>query len=245
MPQIALPFASTQQIADLESMIKYILNATATWGGTVSDKRRLTEAITRSRIYGTLEVIRAIARNPQHGYYGVLMEMVDVAHNDQLPAHEGSPGIPTITPSSDDPTITMTGEPAEPAEIDSYRNDTLGLYTRSGGETVAHDALDSNGQPSVVAGYYSFQNGQVKFAGARCQVPLIQMDEESIALYTPATYISTIVKLAPLWNLKEGDNLVGIAQTLVADGKADLQAIEGGSLSVSPFFDVMKAQKAD
>jgi hypothetical protein len=234
-------FATSGQIAEIESMIKSVLNASSSWGGAIADARRMAEVITKSRVYGTIEVIKAIAANPQHGYWSALAEYVDVDHNELLPAHLGAHGIPQIVcaPSLEE----VDGIPSDPDEIDSYRNDILGLHTRLCGETVAHNALDTNNMPSPVSGRYSIVNGRLKFTGDECSVPMIRFDEARCAAFTPVPFIGTIVKLAPLWNLKEGDNLMGIAQTLVSAGRDDLMSIEKGAMSVSPVSDVMEIQK--
>lgn len=235
-------FATSAQLTETERMIRSVLNAAGTWSGAIDDPRRFDEVIVKSRIYGTLEVVKAIARNPQHGLWGALAEYIDVEHNDLLPAHLGAHGIPQITLACGC-SEERIGVEADPDEIDSYRNDSLGLHTRICGETVAHDCADSNGMPSPVAGYYSIVNGQLKFTGSSAEVPMIRFDEARAATHTPVIYLSTIVKLAPLFNLKEGDNLLGLAQILVSVGRDDLTAIEKGVLSVSPVSDVMDIQK--
>lgn len=441
-------FASATQITEIESIIKSVLNASGTWGGAVADPRRFAEVVTKSRIYATMEVIKAIAGNLQHGYWGVLQSLVAVEHDAFLPFHNGKHGLPLISPhlipakqasgrwnfvsnpvegetvdingvthtwrlpgvvladggsdefdgiytfrdyyedkrfyillgdptpdepygtwlfeddnfvawdgslwsicqyayfSGDDvdsPTeanwqvlhgdapapsvtartfsateieigdtkaeslanfaaklnasangsvnvatyiqdqlakakvigtydvggivgntflmedssegsITVSGatftggaeaEPmpyqagykADPDEIDSFRNDTLGLFS-----SVAHDAVDENDMPSELAMFWSIVNQQLKFTGYDCKIPMIQFIEADCATKTPVFAIPTIVKLAPLFNLKEGDNLVGIAQTLASAGMDDLRQIASGAMTVTPVSDIMPVQ---
>lgn len=234
-------FATSTQITETERMIKSVLNAVPTWAGAIGDARRFAEVVTKSRIYATLEVVKAIAKNPQHGWWGEFADYEDVDHNEFLPDHLGAHGIPMIVPFAGAP--EQIGTEADPDEIDSYRNDTNGLFTRMNSETVAHDAKDSNDMPSVVSGLWSIVNGQLKFTGKSCSVPMVFFRELDCATRTPADYLSTIVKLSPLYNLKEGDNLFQLASLLVADGKNDLKEIEAGSMTVSPVSDVMEIQK--
>lgn len=235
-------FATNNEIEQAENMIQYILNSNSAWGGSTDDDRRSAEAITKSRKWASLEVIKAIATNPQHGYWGQLAEYLDVDHNDFLPDHVGTHGIPQITPFANAQPII--GKEADPDEVDSYRNDTHGLYTRIAGETVLHDQADSNGMASPVAGFYSIVNNQIKFTGYECAVPVIQIDEELVDTLTPNAFLPTVVKLAVFMNLKEGDNLAPIAGQMHEAGQRDLAAIAAGSMSVSPVSDVMQAQKA-
>lgn len=235
-------FATADQLTDTERMIKYVLNATNSWSGAINDARRMAEAVTKSRIWATIEVVTAIAENRSHGYWGALAEMWEVDHNELLPPHLGEHGIPQISVSGYDEEIA--GIPADPDDIDSWRNDTLGLHSRLCGETVPHDSVDSNGVPSHLAGKYSIVNSLVKFTGESCEIPIIRFDEARCATKTPEFALPTIVKLAPLWNLKEGDNLIGLASVLVEAGRADLERIRGGAMKVDPVSDVMKFQAA-
>ncbi|MEQ1763845.1 MAG: hypothetical protein ABL984_11965 [Pyrinomonadaceae bacterium] len=231
-----MSFATAAKLTETENMIKYILNATQTWGGAIADGRRLAEAVTRSRVYGTIEVVKAIAENPQHGYWGELADFEDLDHDDLLPAYLGKHGIPRIIPFPGGP--ELTGKEADPDEIDSYRNDTISQFA-----SVAHNVADENDMPSPVSLYWSIVNSQLKFTGHICEVPMVIYPETDVASRTPEAYLPTIVKLAPLWNLKEGDNLVGIAQALVAAGNADLDAIRAGGMQVSPVSDIMEVQE--
>lgn len=243
---MATDFATAGQITEIENMIKYILNATSTWGGAVEDLRRLEQAVVKSRIYGTLEVIKAIAGNAQHGFWGVLASEVTVAHNAFLPAYFGVHGLPQIMPAEDWNGEAMTGVEADPDEIDSWRNDNptvFSLHNRLCGDDAVHNELDGEGLPSVNTGRYSLVNSQLKFTGYECTIPMVVYQESDCATKTPIFALPTIVKLAPLWNLKEGDNLNGIASTLVTAGQNDLDRIANGAVTVSPVSDVMEIQK--
>lgn len=233
-------FASSDEITEIENLIKAILNASQTWGGAVNNRVRQAQAITRSRKLGTMEVLRAISRNPQHGAWMQLAEYVEVEHNSALPIHDGAHGIPQIVPFTDAP--EMTGKPADADDIDSWRADGNGLFTRVLGSIVAHDAKDFLGMPSQYAGFYDVTHGIIKFTGKTCKIPLINLSDEMCDTHLPISLADTVIKLAPLYNLREGDNLVGIAATLVGEGKKDLVRIEGGALSVSPFSAIMEAQ---
>ena len=234
-------FASSAEITEIENHIKAILNASQTWGGAVNNRVRLPEAITRSRKLGTMEVLRAISKNPQHGAWMQLAAYIDVDHNSPLPIHDGAHGIPQIIPFTDAP--EMTGKPADADDIDSWRADGNGLFTRVLGKIVAHDGVDFMGMPSQYAGFYDVTHGVIKFTGKTCKIPLINLTDAMCDTKLPISLADTVIKLAPLYNLREGDNLVGIAATLVAEGKKDLARIEGGAMTVPPFSDVVAVQE--
>jgi hypothetical protein len=234
------PFASSSQLSQTENAIVHIMNAAATWGGAINDARRSSSAVTRARTMATMAVVDAIAKNPQHGLWGALATKVPVGHNQFLPAHTGAIGIPIVSFGAGD---EREGQEADPIDIDAWRNDTRGLYTTVNGRIVPHYALDQNGMPSPVAGFYSIVNKRLKFTGAGCRVPMIQYKESDVAAKTPEFALATIVKLSIQYNLKEGDNLLPLGQALISSGESDLQAIEAGAMSVSPVSAIMEATK--
>lgn len=235
-------FASSSDIQTLENHIKYVLNATsAGWNGAIDNKARLAEAVTRSRILGTMEVLRAIARNPQHGYWGKLAQYQPIAHGEFLPAHDGIHGVPQIQAFTDAPFLNAL--PADVDQIDAWRADGNGLHTRVLGFDVAHDQADFMGLPSSVAGFYNITNKVLSFTGSVCRIPLITLTEAMCNTHLPISLTATVVKLAPLFNLREADNLAQIASMLVGEGQKDLMRIEGGAMSVSPVSDVIKVQE--
>lgn len=219
----------------VESHISDILNATsAGWGGVVTSRRRSTAAIQNARKQSTYDVIRAIASNPRHGRFGAFATLVPVNHNDFLPAHDGEPGIPWIVPFPG--ADAREGIPADPDEIDSYREDLSDSPIYSGaldGVAVAHNE-QSHGRPSPVACRYSIVNKRLKFTGESAEVPLIVITEAMLTSDALEGYEGAIVRLSPSRLVKEGDNLYLYASGYTADGKQDLIEIAGGAMSVKP-----------
>ena len=244
-------FAQDEDIEDCERMIVSVLNAaSAGWDAAFDDARRTAEAVSKSRILATMEICRAIAKNPQHGLWGVFARPVEIEHNSFLPAHEGAHGVPVIVLANSGG-YERTGLPADPDEIDSYREDDIRQFSKT-----PHDRLDGNDLPSELSGYYSIINNLLKFTGKYCSVPMIRLPGYSAAddetpsdqntywnEHTPVFSIPTIIKLAPFYNLKEGDNLMGLAQTMYLEGQKDLRAIEGGAMTVSPVAPIAEIQK--
>jgi hypothetical protein len=134
-----MPFAV---VADLDTEIADILNAAASWGGVITAGIRHADEIANARKQAALEVLGAISTNPQHGYFCELSELVTVGHNSFLPAHDGEIGTPKIIPFAG--ASAREGIPADPDEIDSYRNNP-GLYTGAlDGIAVPHDQPNAN-----------------------------------------------------------------------------------------------------
>lgn len=228
--------------ARVESHIKDILNATDLgWGGSVTDARRSSAAVTQARIEAGMEVLRAIASNPQNGFHGSLATLVTVTHNQFLPAHDGEPGVPTITtfPSG----TVLDGIPADPDEIDSYRFNPGAYSGGYDGVAVSHDSSAGGGIPSPVAGRYSIVNGRIKFTGYSAQIPLIQLTRAMADTSVPENYEPTVVKLAIPKLVKEGDNLANYASAYAQAGQQDLIQIANGALEVSPIPDIAAAQR--
>lgn len=237
-----MPFADPTRVAN---HIKDILNATtAGWGGAINDARRSDGAISQARIDSGMEILRAIAGNPQHGDFGSIATLIAVNHNQFLPAHDGEPGIPQIVPfAGADP---REGIPADPDEIDSYRGDLTASPIYSGaldGQSVAHDAA-AVGRISPTSCRYSMVNGYFKFTGLSAQVPLIQLTRAMADTGVPENYEPTIVKLSIPKLVKEGDNLAQYASQYAADGKQDLIEITGGAMRVRPLPNIVIGQKA-
>ena len=237
-------------VPEIENHIIDILNAAPTWGGAINSKRRSAEAVTQARIEATMEVLRAIASNPDNSYYSSLTKLVDVENGDFLPAHEGEPGIPLIIPYPG--AEPRSGIPADPDEIDSYMYDiTTGPYRAlySGAvdaQAVAYNEQTKGGRISPTSCRYSIINGQIKFTGDSIQIPLVQIDPSTgdVSDMVPALFEPLIVKLAIPKLVKEGDNLSVYAAAYEKAGYIDLASIRAGTNKVSPLATVMMAQKA-
>src|ERR1051325_3744931 len=129
-------------IATLDTHIADILNAAQVWAGVITAGIRHVDEIANARQQAALEVLGAISTNPQHGYYGDLSTLVDVAHNSFLPKHHGEIGTPKIVPYTNAPAVD--GIPADPDEIDSYRNNPELFTGALDGIVVPHDQPNPN-----------------------------------------------------------------------------------------------------
>ncbi len=129
-----MPYAD---VDELDHHIADILNAAAAWAGAITAGIRSADAIANARKQAALEVLGAIATNPEHGYYGDLATLVTVAHNAFLPAHDGEIGTPKIVPFQG--ASARDGIPADPDEIDSYRNNPASYTGSLDGIVVPHD----------------------------------------------------------------------------------------------------------
>lgn len=239
-----MPFADLTRI---DNRIKEILNLASEWAGAIENSAFSNEGVIAARTEAGLEVLRAIAANPQNGHYAAAATLVSIAHNAFLPAHDGEPGIPIIRAFDGGP--LMEGRPATPDEIDSYRMDPGSELIYSGGadgDAVAHNEADANNLPSPVAGFYSIVNGRFKFTGFSAEIPLIQVTRamaETVSAI-PEMYESTVIKLAVPKLTKVGHAGHLIADRFLNAGMVDLKAIAEGAMSVPPVPDVVMADKA-
>lgn len=227
----------------VERHIKFILNAATTWAGAVEKAIYNDDAITQARVESGLEILRAVAQNPQSPHFGALSALVTVTHDDFLPDHDGEPGVPVIVPfAGGEP---GEGVPADPDEIDSWREDAGGVYSDVlGTGAVAHDEADGEGRPAPVSRRYSIVSGRLKFTGHSAQIPLVQLTRQKADEEVPLAYEPTLVKLSVGKLVKEGDRLVGLYGLYAQAGQQDLVEIAGGAPAVSPVPDVAAAQKA-
>lgn len=212
--------------------------------GRPSQQKLPARDVHASRVEAGFEILRAIAANPQNGHYGPLSELVAVAHDDQLPAHDGEMGIPVITLFDGGPVVA--GKPADPDEIDSWRSDVFGVYTGAlDGVFVPHDQADAAGLPSQLAGFYSVVAGRFKFTGHSAEVPVVRLTREKAGEQVPEVYEPTLVKLTIAGVLKGGrlPELVAAGAAYEAAGREDLMLIKQGEAFVPPVPKIVLAQK--
>lgn len=199
----------------------------------------------------SIEVIRAIASNPNNSHFSSLMALVSVNDGDFLPKHEGPPGIPLIVPFPG--AEPRAGIPADPDEIDSYKNDlTTGSYSAlySGAVDavgVAYNEATAMGRVSPTACRYSIVNGQIRFTGETCQIPLVQIDTSNPAAVVdqvPADYEPSILRLVISWLGQPWDKFYPICVRMAREAREDLAAIRAGNPTVPPLNTTMMLQKA-
>lgn len=252
-------------IVEIENTVKDILNAgeSSVFGGAIKDKRRSAEAIAAARRKATLEVVRAVAENPNHGLWKSLAEETEVQHDAFLPPYLGAIGVPQFEVQiGEGEPVVSAGLEERPELVDAYRNDPLGLFT--GFMSIAPISADGamtdltsgyQGYPSRTACRYSIMNNRLKFTGAKCKIPLVPFVEPNgetpevfnnyidARTYKLAAYFPTVVKLAMQYLIKEGDNLMPIALNLTNLGMRDLAGITSGKIRVEPLPAISELQR--
>jgi hypothetical protein len=198
------------------------------------------------------EVIKAVASDPNNSYFSSLATLVTVSNGDMLPQYEGQPGVPLIVPYPG--AEARSGIPADPDEIDSYRHDIVtgpgykALYSGSvDAKAVAYNAQTKGGRVSPTACRYSIVNGQIKFTGDTCQIPLVQVDISNAAGavdQVPSAYEPTTLRLAIGWLGQPWDKFYPICLRMALEARNDLAAIRAGARAVPPLSPTMMAQKA-
>lgn len=200
-------------------------------------------AIAAARIESGMEILRAIAANPQNGYYGSLSALVTLVHNQFLPAHDGEPGIPRIVPFAGADAIE--GIPADPDEIDSYRRNPASFTGALDGVVVEHDQASADGKPSPVSGKYSLMGSVFKFTGLTAQIPLIQLTRSMADTGIPENYEPTLIKLSIPKLVQAGDKAAYMLAGAYGElGHQDLLQIQNGSMVVKPLPNLVMGQKA-
>lgn len=203
--------------------------------GRPSQRKLNYRDVHAARIAAGMEVLKAIASNPQQSYFASLTTLVTVAHDAFLPGHDGEPGIPVIVPF--DGAAAREGIPADPDEIDAYRSDIADtpLYTGAlDGQPVAHDQASPSGRISPIACRYSLVNGRLKFTGFSAQVPLVQLTRAMADTGIPENYEPTIVRLAIAKIVTTGSEYSNFARLCGIEGQQDLIEIAGGAMRVRP-----------
>lgn len=238
--------------SELDEQIADVINAAATWGGTIKDGKRSAEAIALAREQSWIEVIRAVAGNLKSPHWATLAQYVahvipDGEDGVFLEDHVGEIGIPKIIPFAG--ALPRTAVPSDADEIDGYRLETADKprFTGEGdGVGVPHDEADDEGEMSSISCRYSIENNYLKFTGVTCSVPMVIITADIlvnkiILALSPAVTKRAIPKL-----VKPGDNLALIAGEYGKDGKQDLVEIAGGAISARPVksvADIITAQK--
>ena len=236
-----MPYADT---ATLDYHIVDILNAAATWSGAVTAGIRSAEAIENARQQSSLRVIAAIASNPQAGYFGDLSEWVAIEHGAFLPARDNQAiGVPRIVPFEGAP--ARSGLPADPDEIDSWRNSPASYAGTLDGTVVAHDKKDAANKMFPYACRYSLVASEFKFTGLTAEIPVLVISD-AMYVKVPLALAPTVVSGAIPLLVKPGDALYLISREYATDAKQDLIEIAGGAMRVKPFrsvADIVSAQK--
>jgi hypothetical protein len=121
------------------------------------------------------------------------------------------------------------GIPKDADDIDSMRNDTLGLY-----DPIAH-----NVQGSSLSGYFKVIGNELHFTGLAA-VARIAIFTRTADCQSPEVYADAVLSLAVMNLLKEGDS-APFAQMFSQQGQQYLSLIRGNAMVIQP---VQMAQAA-
>jgi hypothetical protein len=173
------------------------------------------------------QVCLAICETPGHGYRSLFLTDTTLTHGAMIPDHIGPIESVRIQPYTG--AQFMAGRPKDADDIDSYRNDTLGLY-----DTVAHNITGSS-----LAGYYSVIGNEIRFTGFAAKALLANFTRTTDC-QSPEVYADAVLSLAVMNLVKEGD-AAPFAQFFAQQGQQYLNLIRGGSMIIQP---VQMAQAA-
>jgi hypothetical protein len=171
---------------------------TATVASTNLDRNEL--GITQAVLEGAMMIAKAILANPTHVHRNLFISATPVALTSgaELPDMAGEMDLIEIQPYT--AASWITGVPRTPQQIDSFLSNTSSLYG-----TPAH-----NVQGSPLTGYYSIDNGRVKFTGAAARIYSPLVDRATVTTIIPDEYEDCWVWASVAGTPKEGDNMMGI-----------------------------------
>ena len=174
---------------------------------------------------GAMLIGRAILANPAHVHRNLLVasSATTLTHQGELPDMSAELDLVQIQRYSG--ADWQTGVLRDAQIIESYRANPSSIY-----DSIAHNLTGSR-----LGGYYATANGRFYFTGfaARGYFPLIS--RTTITSLIPDEYETAWFMVAIGLALKEGDNLMPIAEYYMQAGMQDLAAISTmGVLSPMP-----------
>ena len=206
-----------------------ILNACAP--GTYSEavdsdyNDRNSQAIQQAVKETALQIARAIVINPDHVHRGAFVSNTptNIIHAAELPDMAGEIDVVEIQAYDGGP--WQTAVPRTIQQIESYRINPSNLYS-----SLAHTE-----QNSPLGGYYALSNNKIYFTGYACRILFPVIDSATVTSLIPDEYEGTWVALAIGRTIKEGDNLIPVAQYYYQIGMNDLPVISAmGTVQAVP-----------
>lgn len=183
-------------------------------------KDRVAAAITEYSREGAMMIARAIVSNARHTHRNLFISGTPTAltHQGELPDMAGEMDLIEIELYSGG--AYTTGTPASVQQIESYRLNPSNLYG-----SLAHTT-----QNSPLSGYYNIKNGRIYFTGNAARGYFPSIVRTTVTTLIPDEYEGSWFLLGMGFALKEGDNLLPIAQYYMELGMRDLQAIASMSI---------------
>jgi hypothetical protein len=193
------------------------VQAAGTWSAVVAATNldRHATGIAEAAREAALDIARAIVSNPKHYHRNLFISPTPVAltYGGELPDYGSEYDTVEIEKYSGG--TYEIGTPLSAQKIESYRVNPNSVY----------GTLSYITQGSPLSGYYNIENGKVRYTGnaARIYVPVIS--RTTVLTLIPDEYEGPWYYIAAGILLKEGDNLLPIAQHYAALGQSALQAI--------------------
>lgn len=206
-------------VITVRKRVTEILNACA--AGTYSEAvdtnyyDRNSLAIAQAVKEAALQIAIAIITNPQHVYRGIFVSSTPTSftHAAELPDMAGEMDLVEIQPYDGADWITAISRDIQ--QIEAYRENKNNVYS----------PLDHDVEDSPLGGYYALSNNKIYFTGYACRGYFPVIDPSTVTTIIPDEYEGTWVALAIAKTVKEGDNLLPIAQYYYSLGMTDLQFI--------------------
>lgn len=217
----------------VKQRITEVLNACApgTFSSTIdtNNKDRVADAITEAVREGALMIGAAILANPKHIHRNLYIgSATALTHGDELPDMAGEGDLIEIEKYSG--AGYTVGTPKDVQKIESYRTNPNNLYS-----TMSHT---TSGSP--LSGFYAVAKGRVYFTGYACQGFFPALSRSTAASLVPDEYEGVWVAIGVELSMKEGDNLLPVAQHYSRFGSGQLPNIE----RMSNLADIPSPQQA-
>lgn len=221
---------------DIQAQINDIINANTpgvhspdVGAGVTADLRYSNGMVTAARRMAAIQIIDAIASNPNHSFWTEYATDVVVTHGSSIPSCYGQIGVPKIKRHA-------TGEyetalPVSAAQIDSFRANVAGTFSSplvGRDDAPAHDAEYPLGVPNPLSGKYSTENGVLKFTGYECKVPMVLAPQDGprlIGVYSVATGSSSLTRVTGTYTFDSVTDVGSVVTLLNPSGQLVMEAL--------------------
>jgi hypothetical protein len=210
------------------------VQAPGTWSTTVASTNldRHATGIAEAAREAALEIARAIVSNPKHYHRNLFISATptSLTHQGELPDY-GCEYDPIEIERFTSAGYRRGIDVADPFVVEEYRANPSSAY-----DAVAHDTTGS-----LLGGFYAIQNNRIYFTGLNCRGYFPVISRTGVLTIIPDEYEGAWYYIGAGILLKEGDNLLPIAQHYTQLGTAALQAISQEG-TMPPLSDYMEAK---
>ncbi|MBS1793672.1 MAG: hypothetical protein JSS81_07455 [Acidobacteria bacterium] len=169
------------------------LDGTPVYSTALGDTSYGASEIARGAQNAATSIMRAICETDGHPHRYFFDTILTLTHQEKIPDHYGSIGVPRITPYSG-AGYALTGKRKSVEEILSYRANPNYYYSK-----IAHDAAGSK-----LAGYYAIENNIFYFTGFSADAAGAVFTESSYTAL-PDSYYPLAIELTIAALKKDGD----------------------------------------